>query len=562
MPHFSPAAALSQDQVAAAIYETMIRPEQYDRFSPFQQPGGFNTCGGWRAAPRVPAPAPGLQAHFGRAREIQDRQWVRSGRPHPCGFYDDNARAWLLADARGRLLRVSRQAQQILGGTCSPGAVMQLTAGSRRRWEGFLEKLRSRAFDWNEVLVLETAEPQRKLLCRPVWTGAGEGVPVAAMAELLEFEWQSAAAARVAGAFGVGETGLTPLRGLMAGAEAPCPEALAALDRIAALAGAPGIAELVRLVAFLLQEQADDLAIARGERLPPSRELLGTGGRRTQYFRLGADTGRPVVFVHGLMDVIAPVQRLQPHLRHLGLRVYAPLRGGYGASSPVPCGQRPVEAFMQQIKALILEENLQRPILLAHRGGAPFARAAAERLRGRVPGMVVAAATGPMLPEQPPPDLKGVNRAAALLADRAPRLLPLLVSSWPGGCAALLHAQSAPGSRERHLLGQLDLRGVLGLSQELFLAQKGAGFAADLAVLRQGWRGSSGKGAGAGDGVRSVYLHGGDDRTTPLHRMREAVAAEEGSQLRVCRDAGTLLLYTFPELILEALSGFAAPERG
>ncbi|MFW8634497.1 alpha/beta fold hydrolase [Cribrihabitans pelagius] len=562
MSLFYPGPALSHDQIAAAIYETMIRPEQFDRFSPFQQPGGSNACGGWRVTPELPKAAPGLQAHFGRAREIQDGQWVRAGRPHPRDFYDDNTRAWLLADNRGRLLRMSRRAQQrTWGGTRDPGAAMQLTPGSRRRWGGFLERLRGKEFNWNDAVVLKTAEPARKVLCRPVWSGAGEAVPVAAMAELLEFEWHSDAVARAAGALGLGGSDLAPLRELMAGAEAPGAEALAALDRIAARAGAPGVAELVRLVAFLLQEQAGDLAIARGERLPPSRELLGTGGQRTQYFRLGADTGRPVIYVHGLLDVIAPVQRLQPRLRHLGLRVYAPLRGGYGSSSPVPPGQRPVEAFMQQIKTLILEENLQRPILLAQRGGTLFARAAAERLRDRVPGVVAAAATGPMLPDQPPPKLKGFSRAAVLLADHPPRLLPWLVTGWPGGYEALLYAQSAEGSHERHLLEQLDLRGVMNLSQELFLAQKGAGFAADLPVLRHGAGGGKGNGAGPGAGVRSVYLHGGDDRTTPLDRLRAVIPGEDGSQLRVCRDAGTLLLYTFPELVLEALSGFAAPGR-
>ena len=73
------AQALSQDQVVAAIYETMIRPEQFDRFSSGLPPGQGSAGAPGSRGPRERArAAPVLQAHFARAAEIQEQEWQRA----------------------------------------------------------------------------------------------------------------------------------------------------------------------------------------------------------------------------------------------------------------------------------------------------------------------------------------------------------------------------------------------------------------------------------------------------------------------------------------------------
>ena len=88
--------ALSQDQVVAAIYETIIRPEQCDRFSSSPEFEGREEKG-WPEG-RI-RPAPVLQAHFARAVEIQEQQWNRDGRPNPGSCSGDSSRFWLLVGA-------------------------------------------------------------------------------------------------------------------------------------------------------------------------------------------------------------------------------------------------------------------------------------------------------------------------------------------------------------------------------------------------------------------------------------------------------------------------------
>ncbi|WP_264212787.1 alpha/beta fold hydrolase [Leisingera thetidis] len=554
------AQALSQDQVVAAIYETMIRPEQFDRFctGPQAGAGGAEASGAGQPLDRLRT-APVLQAHFARAGEIQEQQWDREGRPHPCGYSGNCSRFWLLAGAgpAGGLLNASpRAARQLSGGADLPAA-MGLTRGAADRWRNFLEQVRGGAFCWTDVLLLGTRRSGERFLVRPVRL-EGSGSTAAVMAERLDWEWTSEACGPVAAALGLQNSGIEPLMAVMSGAGGRVP---AGLQQVAARTGAPGTAELIRLTAFLMTEHTRDLKIARGALLPPAEEFRDSSGQRCQYFRFGAETGQPVIYVHGILDGLAPLQRLQPQLRRLGFRVYAPMRAGYGRSAPLPRGQDPADAFVRQLDALITRENLQRPVLLSHRGGALYGCLAANRLHSRISGLVAAASNCAISSPRQFSGLSGYAWMVAFAAARARWLLPALVRVWSGalhwyGHKALLQVQTARGSREREMLGRMELLPLLRQSQALFLQQGGTGFLADVQMLRQGFQ----KMALAHD-TRAVFVHGGEDHVAPLPVVREALSGMRNAQLCVSQEAGALLFYTFPELVLTALQDCAAAAR-
>lgn len=552
------AQALSQDQVVAAIYETMIRAEQFDRFSAGLLPEqGFGRSPDSRWPMEQVRAAPVLQAHFARAAEIQEQEWQRAGRPHPCGYSGQCSRFWLLAGAgpgEGLLNASQRAARQLSGGTDLPAA-MGLTAAAAGRWRNFLEQVRQGAVPAQEVLVLETFRPGDKFLCRPVWTGRANGAAAAVMAERLDVEWSGDAAAPLAAAFGLQAADLEPLEAVLTGTSR---RAAAALGPIAARAGAPGAAELIRLAAFLIEERSRDLKIARGEVLPPSDEFQDSSGQRIQYFRLGGDTGQPVIYLHGLLDGIAPLQRLQPQLRTLGFRVYAPMRAGYGGSSPLQRGQDPADTFVRQLDALIARENLQRPLLLSHRGGALYGCLAANRLHSRVSGLVAVASNSTINSPRQFSSLSGYAWLVAFCAARARWMLPALMKGWSAslrwyGHEKLLKIQTGRGGREREMLRAMDLLPLLKHSQGLFLQQGGAGFVSDVLMMRQGFQ----KFALARD-TQAVFVHGGEDRVAPLPVIRDSLNGIRNAQLCVSQEAGALLFYTFPELVLATLQDCAA----
>ena len=88
------------------------------------------------------------------------------------------------------------------------------------------------------------------------------------------------------------------------------------------------------------------------------------------------------------------------------------------------------------------------------------------------------------------------------------------------GPKTLLRMQTRSGSKERAMLSQLDLLQLLQQSQRLFQEQGGAGFLADVQMLRQGVQAVV-----PGKNTRSVFVHGGEDHIAPLSAVREIAGA-------------------------------------
>ncbi|MEP2716865.1 alpha/beta hydrolase [Pseudophaeobacter sp.] len=578
MTHLQRIALPSQEQVVAAIYETVLRPELFDQFCPAQQADSRTDGEALPARANPVFEAPILQAHFARALEILELQWTQMGCPDPLTvqaeppdpmWADSDGKgggAWLLVDLEGQpLLPQMRQT----AGRCRAGAPvsevqswLQGPQEVREGWGQFADRIASQRFSWRDILVLETGRPSRKLLCRPVWVGTS-GAPVAISIEVLSLIWPEDSSFGcdhlIAETFALDHRECMILRDYMTGVTcntAPPPELL----HIAAKAGAPGVAELIRLVGFLLQERAQDMAISGGRQLPFSFMVCGPAGQETQCFRLGAETGQPVIFVHGMMDGIAGVQRLQPQLRKGGFRVYAPLRGGYGASGPTPGRGQQLEAFVAQIKALIEQENLRRPILLGHRSGAVFARAAALRLRGQIGGVVGVAPAPPIRQPRDYRPLLGNHGWLVPCARLAPALARRILVNWSRsvqqrGASLLVLGQARCGSRAKAQIAEMDLDPLLSSNLTLMMQQRGAGFLADLNLASGVWRDQM-----IGHAGRTIYMYGSQEELARHSGIYPQVVGAEKVQTRICAGAGNVLLYACPELVLSALEDLSTDQ--
>ncbi|NIZ62175.1 hypothetical protein DL239_14430 [Sedimentitalea sp. CY04] len=54
-----------------------------------------------------------------------------------------------------------------------------------------------------------------------------------------------------------------------------------------------------------------------------------------------------------------------------------------------------------------------------------------------------------------------------------------------------------------------------------------------------------------------IYLHGDADQVTSVEQLQRAMAGRRNVQVRLCRDDGSTLLYSRPELVLAALEELA-----
>ncbi len=560
--------ALSQDQTIAAIYETVIRAELYDQFlrSPVPGSSGFSESvpDAGMQGHRI---SPDLQLHFAHASEILEQQWVRSGRPAPAQFFEDNDNFWVLLTASGRVSRASRAAQASLQG--AEGAVLTalgLSDSAQGRVEQRLTQLRQQQGGWLDPEVLATPDPSRKLMCRSIQCGQGLQASYGLMIEALDFHWSSRAQDMLSATFALHQQEVLLLGGLLEGNSLselanPSRGGISSLNAqlriIQSKSGAPGLAEMLRLFCFLIAEVASDDRIASGEVAPPDGHVELPAGQCLQFFKLGAETGQPVIFLHGLLDGIAGVQRLQLQFRKRGFRVYAPLRCGYGQSGPVPSDERSMDVFVDQLETMIKRENLQRPILLGHRGGAAFAHIAARRLRDRIAGAVVVSGMGPVQKLGQLSALRWHHWIMAIAATHCPRVLPLLVKLWARGVRrngpmVLMRQKPQPDSKTGAQINRLQMTSLLQASHNLSLQQNGAGLMADFHWIVSDWRRHI-----DGHSAPVIYLHGDDDQVTSVDRLQRTMAGRGNVQVRLCRGGGAMLLYSRPELVFAALEELA-----
>lgn len=561
----------SREQVVAAVYETILRPELADRYCTLEQGLRDRSVAALPGRGTPVVQTSDLKSHFQRALEILEQQWRQAGSPSYLTALENaelgrlstpkpkEGGQWTVVGPDCRPLRacskltaaLSAHAGAPAGSEAALFAALQMGLAARGAFRGFIRSAASPQPICRDFLLLETFAPGKLLLCRPVNLTPQTPSP-AMMIEVLDAAWPINAAGYLAGAFGLEAQEVALLKAYLTGhgQEAYPTQALASL---ATKVGAPGPVELIRLVGYLLRENVEDTAIAAGDRLPPFLTLENNSGRQTQCFRLGAETGQPVIFVHGMLDGIAGVQRLQPDLRQRGFRVYAPMRGGYGASRPAPPQNHQMAGFVDQIEQLIDQEKLQRPVLLGHRSGVTFARAAALRLQDRIGGIVGVAPELPLTQTRNYRNLRGHHKGLALSSYYLPSLVPLVLRSWARsvrrrGAATLIRRQAQPGSRALAEINALKLDAVLGLSHELMMQQGGAGFLADLALSKA----DSGQ-QNAWSETSTIYLCGEEETSLPQEGLYPALKGREKFQTRICEDAGNVLLYSRPELVLAAL---------
>ncbi|WIY27487.1 alpha/beta fold hydrolase [Parasedimentitalea psychrophila] len=478
--------------------------------------------------------------------------------------------------ASGNLCRASRAARATWRGSenCGPEdggldasglAGLGLNGPAQARIAQSLTQLRQQQNREMVPEILPTADLSRKLMCRTVQCGVGLQATYGLMIEALDFCWSSRAEEMLSATFALHRQEIQLLAGLLGGKAlsdmaSPTPGGIASLNAqlqtIVAKSGAPGLAEMFRLFCFLIAEVSSDVRIARGEVAPAEGEIE-ISDNNMQFFKLGAETGQPVIFLHGLVDGIAGVQRLQSQFRTGGFRVYAPLRCGYGQSGPVPPVECGIDVFIDQLESLIERENLRRPILLGHRGGAAFTHIAARRLRDRVAGAVIVSGVTPVRKMRELSALPGYSRMIVSAAAYGPGLMPLAVKLWArsvrrNGPMTLLRQKSRPAAKRADCHSDPQLAALLQASHDLTLHQGGAGLIADAHWVVSDWcRHIDGHSAPV------VYLHGDDDQVTSVERLQQAMGGRKNVQVRLCRDGGSMLLYSRPELVLAALEELA-----
>lgn len=205
---------------------------------------------------------------------------------------------------------------------------------------------------------------------------------------------------------------------------------------------------------------------------------------------LGDPGGAPVMYFHGF-----PGSRLEARLAagsagRLGLRLLAPDRPGFGASSFQP--RRTLGAWASDVAQLADRLSFGRFAIVGVSGGGPYALACAARIPGRIDHVALVGAVAPLSGLRSTRGMLALNRLALLLAARSSPLARFaigLTARWvrryPERFLARMLA-GAPGA-DRAVFSDADYRAIFSASTVEALRQGGHGVAWELTLLARPW---------------------------------------------------------------------------
>lgn len=151
---------------------------------------------------------------------------------------------------------------------------------------------------------------------------------------------------------------------------------------------------------------------------PRGRTTVTEGDRQIVYAEYGRPNGAPVVFLHGTPGSHRLGALLHPVARAHDVRIIAPSRPGYSASSPWP--NRSLGDTADSILPVLDDAGVRTAGFIGFSGGGPHALAMASEHPRRVTRVdLVSGATPPEISAETP----GIQRLLGGLATRTPAVL-------------------------------------------------------------------------------------------------------------------------------------------
>ncbi|SDD95417.1 alpha/beta fold hydrolase [Ruegeria marina] len=545
-----------------------MRPDLYDRVMSawddhlgrlLQQAGVLSDVDDMSSGSELPID-PELQDHFRRAHVILEQL----GRKAPQSELERRINGIpgfvILAGADGKVRAAGRQARRTLNNPADVAALRpHLAAQSVQMLDGLLESARAGRIN-AQTMVLNTDIRPRHLIARVTTCPDTAGQ---LMIEGLDYQWTPAAERMLVASFGLSPAEVDIVRNLMDGRSL---KEIAEKSRksehtvrnqtksVLAKTGAPGQVDLIRLVAFLI-DRGNQLSTAGHPGAVDLRNevLEMRTGLKMQLYQCGAPDGHPVIYLHGMLDGMAPLEYLKPRFHQRGLRVLAPVRPGYGRSDPVSDPMANLEVMSEHVLELIDRFGLKRVAILGHMAGSVQGHVVCAGGDARIRGMVAVAGCGPILRREHYAGMARRQRIMAYTARWAPNLLPFFVRAGISlidseNVQTFMDALYPPDSHERAVVDRLHLSELMHAGYR-FAAQSGTdGFVSDSRVMVSDWFSALPQ-----TGKPVIQLHGALDPVVPVNAVQEFTAKRTNVSFRKLDNVGQFLIYERPEVVLDAI---------
>lgn len=321
-------------------------------------------------------------------------------------------------------------------------------------------------------------------------------------------------------------------------------------------------AELIRMTAALMQmDSAPRLLRGAEETGGASRSSLMLGrGRVLDVVAIGPDTGRPVLFIHGMLDGHSVTGSTCAALERRRIRLICPVRPNFGTSSPDGEAEGAPDRFAVDLAAVMDHFGIESCPVIGHMAGSVYAFAAAANLGRRVSHVVNIAGGVPILSTAQFATMPARQRIIAHTAYYTPRLLPLVLRAGialldSGGDQAFMNALYRTAPLDRRIAATPEVFALLREGYRFTVAQGHRAFETDAFQVVRDWSAHVERSS-----QPVLLLHGAHDPVVHISTVRD-FATRLGDRARLVEwpDQGQLLFYSAAEAVLEAVVTNAVP---
>lgn len=313
--------------------------------------------------------------------------------------------------------------------------------------------------------------------------------------------------------------------------------------------------DLVRLLISL--NDVADTAITKQQHVQRGQtfRFRQHDGRMVSYHRFGAENGRPFVLLHGMLDGCDLTDNVNALLKKHGITIYAPERPSFGSAAGSEGKPKTApERMAQDIENLLDHLKIEHAGLIGHMAGSVYAFAAAGHLGPRATAVVSIAGGVPLVSNDQIASMSPRQRLVAYTARYTPKLLPFVLRAGIrqldfGGEQNFMRAlyEGSPADLETIVDGET--AGVIASGYHFSIAQGHRAFEIDSYQVVRDWSAF----VEASD-VPIVLIHGARDPVVSLSSVEEfAERLGPRAQLILDKNAGQLVLYKNPEMVVEAL---------
>lgn len=551
------------------LYATVLDPKRYDELLAaweWHVMDALREIGG--GAKSRPVGDDEIEQHFLNAFTLLERlgRPARSGEKLESAIEADPRPALLIA-SDGRIVTANRPARDLFGVRAGEDvSSFHAAPEGLRQIRGAIRRLETRPPD--QVLTIARLFSARDgsafvvAVCR---ADMPDGAPPLALLTLADLVWTEHMNVLVRRAFGLSQAECAVLQALIAGDSAAqiaqsrntsIETVRTQIRAVLRKTEAHSQAELIRMTAALAQFDMtrDSRRMSHGRRMGALFDGFTVHGRNLAYTRIGASEGRPVLFVHGLIDGCSAPLFNQERLKRRNICLVVPTRPGYGGSDPASGGgQAMADLFAADMRALLDHLDIERCPVLGHFGGALYAYAAAGGNPDRIGAVVNVAGTAPITSVAQISAFGPRQRIIAYTSRFAPAVSRLILRAGvalldKGGHRAFMTALYENSPVDHAVTSRADVFPLLADGYDFSAAQGFSAFEADAIETTRDWSHLVDRVS-----VPVRLVHGRQDPAMPVSLVRAFAAPRGNIALREIDDAGQLAFFSHPDRVLDIL---------